>query len=241
MKKKILAVVLCGVFSAVSPVYASDDIESMSYKELLQAYRDLEEKYNKLAGIEVQETAEETPVDDSIGSFEADLSAGFYTPGVDIPFGTYTITAVSGMGNIHSSDAGLNEIMENPKSEYSIDTFNGAKLTTSSVLSVGNNLIIHIKSDDAQVNNMDTRIIGQEVQTDLGAGNYTAGTDFPVGTYNVVALDGFGNVHSSEADLNEILSVSGDFGISQVNNVKFESGAALEVSGCTLRLVPVGE
>lgn len=242
MKKKIfVSLIAASSLLASTPCYAAD-VSSLSYKELLQAYYDLEAKYNELAGIEATEPAEETPADETTSPFEATLGAGFYTAGLDIPCGTYTLTAVSGSGNVHSREAGINEIMANPTDEWSIDTYNGARFSSGSVLEVSGDLVLQISSDDSQLNNMTARVIGPEVQCDFGAGNYVAGVDFPVGTYNVVALEGSGNVHSSEADLNEIFSVEADgWGIYQVNNVKFEEGAILEISGCSIQLVPVGE
>ena len=56
--------------------------------------------------------------------FEADLIAGNYIAGVDIPAGTYNLTATAGSGNVSSSNmynGGLNEIMESPADEYSQD------------------------------------------------------------------------------------------------------------------------
>lgn len=246
MKKKLFALLLsCCLFASSSTVFASSvDISNMSLEELQDAYKELETKYNELAGIDDPESmVTQEPVDTSAGIFEIDVAAGFYTAGIDIPYGTYSLSAVSGSGNVHSRKCGLNEIMANPKDEWSIDSYNGAKFDNGSILEISGDLVLHIKSDNAQINNMTLRAVSAEVQTDLSAGNYTAGTDFPIGTYNVTALEGSGNVHSREADLNEIFSIDATegWGVSQVSNVKFEEGAVLEVSSCSIRLVPVGE
>lgn len=69
------------------------------------------------------------------------------------------------------------------------------------------------------------------------SGIYIAGTDFPVGTYDLEAISGNGNVFAG--DLNEIMgSDSNDFYISTYDNYTFEEGEELEVSGVSLKLVP---
>ncbi len=173
--------------------------------------------------------------------FEANLSCGFYIPGVDIPEGKYALTAVSGSGNVYMRSK-VNEIMSSEDKEYCIQTFNGASLSGSSPLVVSGDLVLNIKSDSARTQGMSSRVIGAEVQTDLSAGNYTAGTDFPVGAYNIICTSGMGNIHSSEAGVNEILNVSPDgHGVDRINNASFSSGDSLEISGCSVQLQPVGE
>lgn len=173
--------------------------------------------------------------------FEANLSCGFYIPGVDIPEGTYNLTAVSGSGNVYMHSK-INEIMSSEDKEYYIPTFNGARLSGSSPLVISGDLVLNIKSDSARTQEMSPRVINSEAQTDLGAGNYTAGVDFPVGAYNIVCTSGMGNIHSSEADINEILNVTpNDHGIDRINNASFSNGDMLEISGCSVQLQPVGE
>lgn len=184
----------------------------------------------------------ESTSDVETGAFEADLGAGFYTAGVDIPKGNYNLTAISGSGNVISKDGNINEIMAYPADKYYIDTFNGANFKYGGTLFVGGDLVLHIKSDEAETNNMKPRQISGEVATDLSAGNYTAGTNFPAGTYNIVGIQGSGNVISGEADVNEIISDAPKDGyVTQINNVKFSDGDSLELSGCSVRLEPIGE
>ena len=179
--------------------------------------------------------------------YEVDLSAGNYTAGIDIPVGTYNLTATGGNGNVSSSNmysGGLNEIMGNPVNEYSSDSFNGLKMDKGVILTLGSTVTLHLTSENANVSGMTARPSVDSTPIDLGAGNYTCGTDFPPGTYNVIATGGNGNVSSDNmynGGLNEIMGTSSDgLSIAQYNNASFQDGNVLTVSGTTIQLIPVG-
>ena len=86
------------------------------------------------------ETSDPTP---STISFEQEFSSGNYTAGIDFPAGKYDIVAVSGGGNVSSSDGGINavmgtedknELMDMYEQEYkNIDLPDGTTLTISGV------------------------------------------------------------------------------------------------------------
>ncbi len=179
--------------------------------------------------------------------YEVDLSAGNYTAGVDIPVGTYNLSATGGNGNVSSTNiynGGLNEIMGNPANEYSSDSFNGLKMDEGVILTLGSTVTLHLTSENANVSGMVPRPSVDSVPIDLGAGNYTCGTDFPPGTYNIVATGGSGNVSSDNmfnGGLNEIMGTTNDgLSITQYNNASFQNGNVLTISGTTIQLVPVG-
>lgn len=178
--------------------------------------------------------------------YETDLSAGYYTAGIDFPAGTYTITAVSGYGNVSSDNmytGGLNEILSNPADEYSIDTFNNARLDSGVVLSVGSTCVIHLSSPEADVSGVNPRGQSEAAPIDLGSGNFVAGTDFPEGIYTVIGTGEAGNVSSDNmyaGGLNEIMGPGGDdFSIHEFKNATFEAGTTLSISGTSVQLVPV--
>ena len=82
--------------------------------------------------------------------FETNLTAGYYTAGVDIPAGTYTLTAVAGSGNVNSSNmysGGLNEIMSAQADEYSISEFKNAKLEAGVTLNLSGTIELKISCD----------------------------------------------------------------------------------------------
>lgn len=177
--------------------------------------------------------------------FETNLKAGYYTVGVDIPAGTYAFTAVEGSGNVNSSNmysGGLNEIMAAQADEYSISEFKNAKMEKGVTLNLSGTIELKISCDSASVSEMEGRNNPLTEEVQLGSGNYVAGIDFPAGEYDVVAVDGSGNVNSSNmysGGLNEIFSTATDgFSISEYKNAQMEEGVELSISSCTVKLVP---
>lgn len=178
--------------------------------------------------------------------YEIDLTAGNYTAGIDLPVGTYNLTATAGSGNVSSSNmynGGLNEIMGLENDGYNQQTFNGLKMEEGVILSLGGDVTIHLVSDNARTQEVTPRSPSEGSPVDLQPGNYTAGTDFPAGTYNIIATGPSGNVSSSnmyDGGLNEIMGTDG-FGIAQYNNARLDDKVTLEISGTSIQLVPVGE
>lgn len=82
----------------------------------------------------------------------------------------------------------------------------------------------------------------EHYEVDLSAGNYTAGVDIPVGTYNLVATGGSGNVSSSNmfnGGLNEVMGNPADeYSIDSFSGLKMDDGIVLTLGGTvTLHLV----
>ena len=124
------------------------------------------------------ETPAPTP---STISFEQEFSSGNYTAGIDFPAGKYDIVAVSGGGNVSSSnafDGGINavmgtedknELMDMYEQEYSnIDLPDGTTLSISGVT-------VRLTCDAASGAPLTPRnqVITETV--DLGNGNFVAG------------------------------------------------------------------
>ena len=175
--------------------------------------------------------------------------AGNYIAGKDIPVGTYNFTATSGNGNVSSTNlysGGINSIMGTPADDYTQETYNNVSLDDDVVLSLGGDVVLHIVSENASLSTMQARVVPDDAQTiDLSSGNYTAGTDFPAGTYNVVATAGNGNVSSDnlyDGGINEIMGTDGSaYTVQSFNNVALDDGVVLTVANVSVQLVPVGE
>lgn len=176
--------------------------------------------------------------------FEVQLISGNYTCGIDFPEGKYDIIAVSGNGNVSSSNmysGGLNEIMGTPADEFSIDTFNNAKFKKGDVLSVSS-VTIKISSDSAKVSEIQARENPLTETVSLGSGNFVAGEDFKSGVYDVVAVSGSGNVNSDnmfDGGLNAIMGTSNNgFDEKEYKNIVLKDGVTLSVSGVNIQLIP---
>lgn len=234
MKKKVVAIMLASML-AVSATACGGSGDSSSASDTQET----------TANVGEAEPEEAEPVTEH---FETDLVAGNYVAGVDIPAGTYNLTATAGSGNVSSSNmysGGLNEIMGTPADEYTQETFNNLQLPEGETLTLGGNVTLHIVSENAETSTVKARTVGNEVQTDLGAGNYTSGTDFPAGVYNIISTGAMGNVSSDnmyDGGLNEVLGDGSDgFSVPQVNNVSLPEGTVLTISGTSIQLVPVGQ
>ena len=239
MKKKMITLLLCGTM-VLSPIttYAS------TMDTLKEAYNEIE----KITKKSKSKTSKKTMTD----HFEVDLGAGNYVAGKDIPVGTYNFTAVSGNGNVSSSnlyDGGINAVMGTPANDYTQETYNNVSLDDDVVLSLGGDIVLHIVSENASTSTIQTRVVPDDAQAiDLTAGHYTAVTDFPAGSYNVIATSGFGNVSSDnlyDGGLNEIMGIAGSdptgLSIESFSNLTLDEGVVLSIDGVSVQLVPVGE
>lgn len=176
------------------------------------------------------------------------LSAGHYTVGVDLPAGTCDVTAVSGTGNLMSSnmsDGGVNEMfgIDDGTGLYTA-SFNGLKLPKDTVLTVTSKLVVQLDYSEI-TSSFSGRSYNDGAKVTVTAGNYTAGTDFPAGTYDIKAVSGNGSLSSSnlyDGGVNEIFGVGdGYFDVynNEFINADFKDGDTLTVSGdLTVDLIP---
>lgn len=76
----------------------------------------------------------------------------------------------------------------------------------------------------------------------FSSGFYTAGVDFPAGTYNLKAVKGSGNVISTDGTLNVIMGTqSDDMYEKTYNNAEFSNGTILSISNVTVELASVDD
>lgn len=186
-------------------------------------------------------TTSKAAVSSAASSVKVDktLESGFYTVGVDIPAGTYNFKAVSGGGNVSTSDVSVNEIMgtADKGSNYQA-TFNNAKLSNGIVLDIAG-VSVEVTCDNASGAALKPRNQSITGVKQFAAGNYTAGKDFTAGTYDLVVVSGGGNVSTADGKLNAIMGTdSDDSYLKNYHNVEFKDGAVLNISGVTISLTP---
>lgn len=96
-------------------------------------------------------------------------------------------------------------------------------------------------------NNASKYISGDEKEfTTAKSGRYTVGEDIKPGLYDIVALEGSGNVQTDSGDLNEIMQPDGsgifdEMYVPKFENMLLQEDDVLEVSGVSVKLVPVTE
>ena len=185
-------------------------------------------------------------------SFEQEFSSGNYPAGIDFPAGKYDIVAVSGGGNVSSSnafDGGINavmgtedknELMDMYEQEYSnIDLPDGTTLSISGVT-------VRLTCDAASGAPLTPRnqVITETV--DLGGRRIVTGEDFPAGVYNIVVVSGAGNVSSDNmfnGGLNAMMGTEEENQImdmyeQEYKNIDLPDGTTLTISGVQIQLVP---
>lgn len=163
------------------------------------------------------------------------VTTGYYTVGIDIPEGTCNITAVSGSGNLYSTDGGINEVFGLDPEDVS--SFKGLKLQKDDILSISGKLTIKIVYKLIQ-EGFTGRTYDISGAIDISAGNYNAGSDFKAGVYNIVAVSGSGNLSTGDYEVNEVFGLDEE-DVHEINNVYLPKGAELSLEGdMSVRLIP---
>lgn len=157
-----------------------------------------------ITGTDPFDSTEASTVDSSTNLFTDTLTAGHYTVGVDIPSGTYDFFAKSGFGNIMSQSVAVNAVFEydtmlsDMASGIAEKEISDISLADGDILTITGTLEVSAGSDDAG----ETFPREQELQeVELEYGIFTAGDDFPAGTYDIVWEEGFGNILTDPYDL----------------------------------------
>lgn len=163
------------------------------------------------------------------------LSTGFYTAGIDIPVGTCNVTAISGSGNLLSSDYELDENFG--LEEDDVSSFKGLKLPKGVSLNVLGLLSISIAYKVIE-DGFSGRTYDISAAIDLSTGNYESGTDFESGIYNIVAVSGSGTLTSDDAEVDEMFGLD-DGDVNEIKNVYLPEGVELSLEGnISVKLIP---
>lgn len=194
----------------------------------------------------------ETTESDTPYAVDIRLGSGHHTAGIDFPAGTYDLKAIQWCGTVRSSNEAISCYMGT--SEYNTDGQNlyteevsGIELPAGTVLSLAGGVDLRMVCPDADPTPLQPR--NQEIseQVTLSAGRYTAGTDFPAGTYNFTVLKGVGNVESSnmhEYGINDVMGttwrMAEGFGFCEQDyaNISLPEGTILSLSGIELLMIP---
>lgn len=192
------------------------------------------------------ETAAETetttqPTTEDLSQIETvyELGNGNYTAGIDLPIGKCNVYAVSGTGNVSSSNmfsGGMNEMFGIDEGEgWYTDSFNGLSMDKDVVLTVSGGVTIRLEYTDVK-KGYSGRTYAEEEGFELSGGNYIAGEDFPAGTYRITASYGTGNLYSTNifnGGVNEMFGIDDGMGwyTDRIDNVELPDGEELQISG----------
>jgi|GEM_PF-2397271 len=198
------------------------------------------------------QTSEATkPTEPTTIAVDQQLTSGYYTAGIDFPSGTYDIEAVSGSGNVSSSNLDINAVMGTADANESLGTdlyeqqYSNIDLSDGVVLSVSGGVTIRITSAAADGGALEKREQPNTETVDLGNGNFEAGKDFPAGTYDITATSGSGNVSTSNLSINAIMGTSNsnnslgiDMYEQKYKNIELKEGSTLTIDGVDIQLTP---
>lgn len=168
--------------------------------------------------------------------FEIKLSAGNYTGGIDLPVGLYDITALLGSGNVISSE-GLNQMMGIDQDAPYVQACRNVRIEKGTELRISGSVVLRLCSDQAQVSALIPRENELTERITLPSGEYTAGSDFPAGVYDIFYVSGCGNVIASNG-VNELFGLSAFRHITSFYNAVLEEGTTLYLNGVTVQLIP---
>ena len=168
--------------------------------------------------------------------FEIKLSAGNYTGGIDLPVGRYDITALLGSGNVISSE-GLNQMIGVDQDKPYVQACRNARIQKGTELRISGSVVLRLCSDQAQVSALVPRVNELTERITLPGGEYTAGSDFPAGVYDIFYVSGCGNVITSNG-INELFGLSAFRHITSFYNAALEEGTTLCLNGVTVQLIP---
>lgn len=176
--------------------------------------------------------------------YDAELSSGNYTSGIDFPEGVYNFTAIKGGGNVSSDNmynGGINAIMGVKDDDFYQKEYSNISLPYGTKLSISG-VTIQIHSDSASGEPLTQREQPNTEEISLGNGNFVSGKDFPSGVYDIVAVSGGGNVSTDnmyDGGLNAIMGVKDDdFYIKEYKNIELPEGTTLTVDRVKIKLVP---
>ncbi|NLJ31860.1 MAG: hypothetical protein GX424_09730 [Clostridiales bacterium] len=170
--------------------------------------------------------------------YQADLIGGYYTPGIDFPAGSYSITVLRGSGSIYCTDPSSG----GKKYEVTAGKTSLPKtieLPIGEVLSVSG-VKIHLESSSTEPGELSGRENSATKEVTLSPGSYVAGKDFSEGIYNVVALRGKGLVASDSiaSGIRSELDAAGADYQKEFNNLILDEATRLTVTGVSVKLVP---
>lgn len=178
--------------------------------------------------------------------YTAELSSGNYTVGIDVPAGKYKLTAISGNGNVSTSNTSNNGInltmgIDGASGLYKTE-YSDIDLLKDAVLSISGGVTLRISSDTASLEALGKRDQPNKETIPLKAGTYVAGTDFPAGVYDVTAVSGNGNVFSNnvyKGGIDAFMGIAEDSLYEKAyKNISLPQGTTLTIDGVEVNLIP---
>ena len=258
------------VFLWVAGFFSSYRTFANSFDEVNSAYNDIMTSASEAGNLFLPETESTTESTSDTEAYSTTLTAGHYIVGIDIPEGTYDFFSKKGSGNLFSDDGTLNEIFTADDSltkrqfeDYGItdtwskDELHNIVLVSGTIISVTGTQQISAGCSDANISGMSEREKNETRPIELGYGLYAAGDDLPAGTYDVVWIEGNGNImtepYEMDYGINEIMGDPSDGNdellqslneitealyIKQYTNLMLKENDILSIKDIKIKLIP---
>lgn len=123
---------------------------------------------------------------------QAELSAGYYQIGIDLPEGIYKCTRKDGTGFLNIVDSEHNVYQYESFQENDPEEISDLKMFQGAVLQISGGVVLNLETENAQASSMEEAEPNPLTEELTLEGDNSAGTDFPPGTYDVSAADNFG-------------------------------------------------
>lgn len=187
-------------------------------------------------------------------TFKQAFSSGHYISGLDFPAGTYDVFAVSGGGNVSSTnllEGGMNSMMATKDFVVGMDDDMYVEALEAIDLPEGvrvfvDGMTVEMTSDQLSQDHYAPRVGDDTESIHLQAGLYVAGTDFEPGVYTLRALAGQGNVSTSNALDGGVIGMMGiesdpeHYYHEKYSNIELPEGTSLTIEGLEeVALIPV--
>ena len=187
----------------------------------------------------------EIPVDGE--NFTTDIGSGYYKGGIHIPEGVYTVEVVNGTGGFSLKDWD-NSIFQYFSSDEVSEKMEDVRIHNGALITVNANVVLRFTTQNAQplletVLNENTETVTLTPGKEL-----VGGVDLPVGSYDVVCVEGEGSFVYEYIDWDNQtyedsidMDAEGTYSVDQFANLVIQDGQKIAISSdsaITINLVP---
>lgn len=211
------------------------------FTEMEEEYLDDESEYDPYEYLE-KELAE-TGI-----SYQTVLTAGNYIVGVDIPEGQYQAIVLKNQGSLSVSDYENGIYLSEYLDDSDVTQMEDIRLFEGAKLSISGALEAELITENAKSDQLPTLQANPLTDTvSLAPGKYVAGENFPAGTYNLLAVEGYGSIdlmyldEDGEEYYQDCYYMNADdqeYDPAEVKNVVIPEGYILVVDEITVELQP---
>ncbi|MBE6822659.1 hypothetical protein [Caproiciproducens sp. LBM24188] len=159
--------------------------------------------------------------------------------GVDLPAGTYKITAHKGTGTFATSDNSVNAKLSKVADATHQQVIKNVAIHDGTTVSVTGVTVKIVCKEKVDLSKLKERTNTATKTYKLKPGSYTVGNDMEAGTYDLYTEDGSGTVATTDGKFSiSVGSDTSDANQRRFKNVTFQKGQTLKITGATMKFSP---